>query len=152
MTIAELKTALASAGESLVTLELHDGGGVPAHYHVTEVGFAVKEFIDCGGTVRKEGRCVLQIWVADDVDHRVTAEKFAKILEHGAPGLPTDALEVEIEYEYPVMARFPLVEAQVTAEGLRLKSGLKHTDCLAKDVCGISSNQGDPYCNTEGCC
>jgi hypothetical protein len=31
----------------------------------------VKEFIDCGGTVRSTNACVLQVWVANDVDRRL---------------------------------------------------------------------------------
>ena len=60
-----------------VHLMLPDGDFVPAHFHVTEVGRVHKDFIDCGGTVRSATTCVLQVWVADDTDHRLDTTKLA---------------------------------------------------------------------------
>jgi hypothetical protein len=64
-----------------------DGAFVPAHFHVTEVGRVQKDFIDCGGTVRSSTMCVLQVWVADDTDHRLDTTKLAGILRLAAPVL-----------------------------------------------------------------
>jgi len=152
MTVADLKKSLLGKEAFGVGIALHDGGEVPPHFHVTEVGYTKKEFIDCGGTVRREGRCVLQIWVADDVDHRVTVGKMLKILEHGSPVLPTEDLEVELEHEYPVIARFPLESINEDGGNMILSCGLKHTDCLAKDVCGVEKPAGGDCGETEGCC
>ena len=53
MTLKELKTHLASAPGKLVQLILPGGSAIPQHFHVTEVGQVQKDFIDCGGDVRK---------------------------------------------------------------------------------------------------
>ncbi|GHC63235.1 DUF6428 family protein [Roseibacillus persicicus] len=150
MTIAELKSALAPHSDKILQIQLPDQSLVPAHFHITEVAFLKKDFIDCGGTIRHEGRCQLQAWVADDYDHRVPVSRFLKILEHGAPVLPTEALPVEVEYEHPVISQFPLVEVKVTDETVTLVVENRHTDCLAKDVCGLTP---EPSCAPgSGCC
>ena len=46
MTTTELVAALAAAPEAAVHVRLPDGGLVPAHFHVTEVGRVRKDFID----------------------------------------------------------------------------------------------------------
>ena len=153
MTISELKTVLSSSPDRAITIALPDGETVPPHFHVTEVAFSRKEFIDCGGTIRKEGKCLLQIWVADDVDHRVDSSKLAAILEHGKPVLPTDALPVELEYNHPGLTHFPLEKVEANDGGLVLKLGHRHTDCLAKDVCGITPAEEEACCTPgSGCC
>jgi hypothetical protein len=43
---------------------------------------------------------------------------------------------VELEYEAPVLTQLPVEGHEVSDDGtLRLLLGLKHADCLAKDVC-----------------
>ncbi|MDA0766947.1 MAG: DUF6428 family protein [Verrucomicrobia bacterium] len=120
MTIGDLKSTLASHHGKPITIQLPDGETIPPHFHVTEVGFAKKDFIDCGGKIRTEGKCLLQIWVATDTDHRVDGDKLAAILKHGAPVLPTDALPVEIEYNHPGLTHFPLAHFEATNTSLTL--------------------------------
>lgn len=153
MTIAELNSALASHPGKSVTFQLPDGETIAPHFHITEVGFVKKEFIDCGGKVRTEGKALLQVWVATDVDHRVDTDKLAAILKHGTPVLPTDALPVEIEYNHPHLSHFPLDRIEETNGALTLLLTNKHTDCLAKDVCGIPPEGEDACCTPgSGCC
>jgi thioredoxin type arsenate reductase len=122
---------------------LPDQSFVPAHYHITEVGRVHKDFIDCGGTVRSLTSCMLQIWVATDLDHRLETTKLAKILEVARPLLKTDDLPVEVEYEDAVVAQYPLGGAEVTPSGILFHLGSKHTACLAPEKCGVGG---------EGCC
>ncbi len=150
MTIIDLKTALASEKGKGLAFSLPDGDLVPAHFHLTEIGFIRKEFIDCGGTIRVEGKCLLQVWVANDVEHRVDVDKFLQILEHGKPVLPSEELPVEVEYEHPYIAHFPIGDIEVEEEKVTLKLTLRHTDCLAKDVCGIDEVTGCAV--GSGCC
>ena len=64
MNLHELKAALAhAASEAEVRIALPDGGEVPAHFHVTEVGHIQKDFIDCGGKRRASRACTLQTWM-----------------------------------------------------------------------------------------
>src|SRR5580658_8386837 len=82
-----------------VCFVLPDGDPIPANFHVTEVGHVVKNFIDCGGTVRRQETCLLQTWIAgNDPDHLLSAGKLAKILELSAKVVPSDDLDVEVEY------------------------------------------------------
>lgn len=121
---------------------LPDGRFVPAHFHVTEVGRVQKDFIDCGGTRRSTTSCVLQVWVADDTDHRLAAGKLAGIMEVAAPLLGSEELPVEVEYESGVVSQYPIGRAEATPSGLLFELGTKHTACLAPQKCGIDS----------GCC
>lgn len=150
MTIEELKAALDCHEEKSLEFALPDGGSIPAHFHVTEIGFVRKEFIDCGGTIRVEGKCVLQLWVANDVEHRVNVGRFLEILSHGKPVIPTEALPVEVEYEHPLVSHFPVEDVRVGEDRVTVKLGVKHTDCLAKDVCGIDPRTGCAV--GSGCC
>jgi len=129
MTVTELKELLSQHPGLPLQLQLPDGTTVPPHFHVTEVAFTKKDFIDCGGTIRHEGKCLLQIWVANDVEHRVNSSTLANILVHGAPVLPTDALPIEIEYMMPGLTLLPLVEARAQGDQLILRFEHRNTDC-----------------------
>jgi hypothetical protein len=145
--VAVLKDNPASA----LHLKLPDGSLVPAHFHVTEVGRVQKDFIDCGGTARSATACVLQVWVADDTHHRLDTTKLAKIIQLGNPLFPSMNLPMEVEYEKGVVSQYPVSEAEVTASGVLLHLGNKHTTCLAQDRCGIVPLDG-ACCSTPGCC
>ena len=90
----ELKSILESQPDKFPRFILPDGDRVPAHFHLTEVGHVVKNFIDCGGTIRRTESSVLQLWVNDgDAEHRLNAGKMAKILALGERVLPHDDFE-----------------------------------------------------------
>jgi hypothetical protein len=135
MTTTSFLTALLAAGSAKVRFMLPDGGLIPAHAHVTEVGRVDKRFIDCGGTQRADSHCLLQTWVADDVDHQLHADKLARILQLGAPLLGEDELPVYIEYEEGLVSQFPVVDAVQEHDSLYFRTSMRHTDCLAKEVC-----------------
>ena len=138
MTLTELKSVLHEHPSSYPRFILPDGGQVPAHFHITEVGHVTKQFIDCGGKLHeKTDTCLLQTYVADDVEHRLDARTFAKILQLGAQILPHDDVPVEIEYDCCVVAQYPIARAALKGEHIEIQLGKKHTDCLAKAKCGI---------------
>ncbi|MFM8578180.1 MAG: DUF6428 family protein [Planctomycetaceae bacterium] len=142
MNVREFCHLLAHHPAERMHLMLPDGRFVPAHFHVTEVGRVQKDFIDCGGTRRSTTSCVLQVWVADDTDHRLAAGKLAGIMEVAAPLLGSEELQVEVEYESGVVSQYPIGRAEATPYGLLFELGTKHTACLAPQKCGIDS----------GCC
>src|SRR5271155_4761595 len=76
---------------------LPNGEFVPDHFHITEVGRVEKQFVDCGGTRREAISCVLQVWVANDKDHRLQSTKLGKIMNVAAPLLAGD-LPLVVEY------------------------------------------------------
>jgi uncharacterized protein DUF6428 len=135
MNIIEFTGHLRSHADMPLAFVLPDGGSIPAHFHVTEVGHVMKRFIDCGGTRRTLETCLLQTWVHDDVDHRFTAGKLAAIFDKAGDVLPHHELPLEIEYENHVVAQFPVENAEVIDGMLSFRLGLKHTDCLARGIC-----------------
>lgn len=143
MTVREFCRALESHPGVAMHWMLPDRSFVPRHYHITEVGKVRKDFIDCGGTVRSTAACVLQIWVADDVDHRLETTKLDSIMRIAAPLLESEDLPVEVEYEEAVLSQYPLGGMEVTPSGLLFTLGTKHTACLAPEKCKV----GD-----TGCC
>ncbi|MGL4422735.1 MAG: DUF6428 family protein [Gemmataceae bacterium] len=139
ITLLELYTAIAQNPGEALHLMLPDGDFVPAHFHITEIGRIQKDFIDCGGTARSHTTCTLQVWVADDTDHRLDTSTFGAILELGKKLFANPSIEVELEYE-PAGSRisqYPLDGLEVTPRGVLLHLGTKHTACLAPDRCGV---------------
>src|SRR6478736_5953435 len=108
MNVGEFAAVLGRNPEAPLHFMLPDGDFVPAHFHVTEVGRVRKDFIDCGGTTRSTTACVLQLWVADDVDHRLTAGRLAHIVGLADPLLGNDDLPVEVEYDSGFITQLPL--------------------------------------------
>lgn len=133
---------------------LPDGGIIPLHAHITEVGRIDKTFLDCGATVRKVSTLSLQAWVADDTEHRLPAGKLADIIDRAAPILGNEDLEVELEYEDGLISQFPIEAVENSGDALVFTLGTKHTDCLAKEICLPPSLQpaSDSCCSGTGCC
>ena len=153
MKLRDLKTFLRSHPSASPRLTLPDGDQIPAHFHITEVGHIAKRFIDCGGTVHDTtDTCLLQTYVADDLDHRLSAGTFAKILDLGEQVLPHDDLEVEVEYDCCIVAQYPIASAQVEGDFIELQLGEKHTDCLAKEKCGVDGAGCGCSEQAVGCC
>ena len=152
MIITELKRLLEENPDKKIHFILPDADFIPVHFHITEVGHVRKDFIDCGGTQRSTSACVLQAWVADDEEHSLTARKLAFILKLAGKILPSEDLAVEIEFEAPLISQFPVESAEVTADAVVFHLTTKHTDCLAKEKCGVESASSS-CCSTEsGCC
>ena len=150
MKLNDLKQTLGVRPDALPRFILPDGDLIPAHFHITEVGHVTKRFIDCGGTLHDTAHtCLLQTYVAEDVDHRLNAGTFLKILQLGAQVLPHDNLEVEVEYDCCVTAQYPIASATVSGEHIDIQLGEKHTDCLAKAKCGVDAECGSAAEKTQ---
>ena len=137
MTVKEFCRALEAHPGMKMHWMLPDNSFVPTHYHITEVGRVRKDFIDCGGTVRSTAACVLQVWVANDVDHRLETEKLASIMRVAGSLLESEDLPVEVEYEDAVISQYPIGGMEVTPSGLLFYLGTKHTACLAPEKCKV---------------
>lgn len=156
MTLEEFLPILsANPGVNLQFL-LPDRTAVPAHFHVTEVGRMQKDFIDCGGTTRRSESCVLQVWVAHDIEHRLETTKLARIIYKGLDLFETTAIPLEVEYDNGVISQYPVQDVEVQPSGIILRLGTKHTACLAPDRCGIdlTAMEQNPTssCCAPGCC
>jgi len=144
MNVTEFKSHLAANPDKLVRFIFDDGEAIPAHYHVTEVGHVKKDFIDCGGTVRSISSCLLQTWThEDDQEHRLDSTKLLAIITLAETHFPISEQEVEVEYEDCVISQFLVEDAESTPDAIIFKLGDKHTDCLAKEKCGLDGS---------GCC
>jgi len=130
MKLSEIKNHLSNLNK--IAFELPNGDLVPNHFHVTEVGKISKHFIDCGGTVRKEEVINFQLWNANDYDHRLHPEKLTHIIELSEKTLGLDNLEIEVEYQGDTIGKYGL-----DFNGTNFLLTNQHTDCLAKDNCGI---------------
>ena len=61
MYLSALKDLLREHSAKNLGFTLPDGDPIPPDFHVTEVGYVTKNFVDCGGTVRATAACVLQV-------------------------------------------------------------------------------------------
>jgi hypothetical protein len=130
MKLQEFKDILKT--KTNVSFQLANGKTVPAHFHVTEVGQIDKNYIDCGGTIRKESKVNFQLWEADDFDHRLLANKLLGIIELSEDKLNIQNHDIEVEYQSDTIGKYEL-----TYNGENFVLGTTLTDCLAKDKCGV---------------
>jgi hypothetical protein len=135
MNFPEFHQILESHPDHGITLALPDGTEAPSHFHITEVGAVSKTFLDCGGKHHSENFCVLQVWVADDYNHRIKAGKLAAILSKARELFDSMDVPVEFEHETPVLTRLPISTHRVDDEMITFTLALKKADCLAKDLC-----------------
>ena len=148
MKIEQIKSHLKKA--KTISFELPNGQLVPSHFHVTEVGRVVKDFIDCGGTRRHEEVANFQLWEAEDYDHRLHPEKLVNIIELSQKTLGIgDNLEIEVEYQGATIGKYNL---DINNNGFVLVA--KKTACLALDSCGVDEKKAGmiTIADSGGCC
>ncbi|TXK76195.1 DUF6428 family protein [Mesonia sp. K4-1] len=154
MNLEEFKNQLSALEK--IYFQLPSGALVPSHFHVTEVAKVEKEFVDCGGEFRKEEKISLQLWEADDYDHRLHPEKLIAILKTAESTLSLKNVDIEVEYQGNTIETYDLNFSK--GEFLLVS---KKTDCLAKDQCGIPekklkvelSGMSNNTCTpNSGCC
>lgn len=156
MKLSEIKKQLSTLNN--VAFVLPNGTNVPEHFHVTEVGLITKNFIDCGGTVRKETVVNFQLWDANDFEHRLKPQKLLNIIALSEKVLGIEDHEIEVEYQAETIGKYDL--------GFNGKDFVllnKQTACLAQDQCGVPqekqkvklsdiSNQTNSCTPGGGCC
>lgn len=135
MRIHDVLSFLRNHPDTTIRFRLPDQQLSPAHAHVTEVARIDKHFIDCGGTVRKESMCRLQTWVADDIDHRLSAKKLAGIIEKGMPLIGDQDLEMDVEHDVGFVTQFPIADIQRSGDETIMILAGRHTACLAPEKC-----------------
>jgi len=135
-----------------ISFELPNGQLVPRHFHVTEVGKITKDFIDCGGVLRREQLVNFQLWEANDYDHRLNPNKLLDIISIAENVLNIPNTEIEVEYQGDTIGKYGL-----EIKGNNFLMTKKVTDCLAKDECGIPDNKIEKVTTNScapgsGCC
>lgn len=134
MKLSQIKTILKAI--DAVSFQLPNGTYVPEHFHVTEVGLITKNFIDCGGTVRKETVVNFQLWDANDFEHRLKPQKLSTIIELSEKVLGIEDFEIEVEYQDTTIGKYDL-----DFNGSDFVLLNKQTACLAQDQCGIPAEK-----------
>lgn len=149
MKLSEVKNILKTV-ES-VNFILVDGTAVPEHFHVTEVGLVTKNFIDCGGTVRKEHVVNFQLWDANDFEHRLKPKKLLDIITLSEKVLGIEDFEIEVEYQTQTIGKYDL---DFNGNDFVLLN--KQAACLAQDQCGIPAEKQkvtvSELNNVSSCC
>lgn len=130
MKLSEFKNHLSTIS-TLVFVQVN-GVSVPKHFHITEVGLTTKHFIDCGGTVRKEKNISFQLWVANDLDHKLESENLQRIISASEKLFENEDFDIEIEYQTETIGLYGL---EISGDQFMLTP--KKTNCLAKDHCGV---------------
>lgn len=139
MLFHEFKSLLSDNPAKSFKIQLPGGESIPASFHITEIGFVKKVFIDCGGTRRESECCLLQIWVGNDFDHSLETEKMLMILTKGADLLPNEQVALEFEYEHAVISQYLVSSHEISENSITLYLKNKHTECLAPELCGIKA-------------
>jgi hypothetical protein len=147
MKLYELTNILRDSGESGLIIRKSPLDIVPQNFHITEIGNVSKDFVDCGGVRRKMEYCALQVWVADDFDHRLKASKLLGILEKGLEFIDENNI-VNFEIQEGTICLYELFGVTVSDNRLCLEVMKKSTACLAPDKCGVTNNS----CSVKGCC
>ena len=146
MKLSAFRAALDQNKDGNLAILLPSGNNIPAHFHITEVGRTEKNFVDCGGKTRHVAFASLQVWVADDTDHRLPAGKLSVIIEKAAGLLGSDDPEMQVECQEGTIGLFS-VESSVIQDGsLVFILANKQTACLAMEVCIPDAK------DEEGCC
>jgi hypothetical protein len=131
MKLSQVKALLPTIEQ--LSFKLENGVAVPEHFHVTEVGMLIKNFIDCGGTIRSEKTVSFQLWNAQDHEHRLKAQKLLNIIRLSEEKLGLEDAEVEVEYQGDTIGKYALA-----FDGRHFILQNKTTACLASDQCGIT--------------
>lgn len=147
LSLGDFRQALAANPQLGLRFRLPTGGLTPIHLHLTEVARVEKRFIDCGGTIRTDLSARLQLWSADDTDHRVGCAKALQVLARGAELVGSTALPLEVEYDFPFLTVFPVVGSVVEGAERIFLLGAKRADCLAPEICVPSACKPG-----SGCC
>ena len=150
MTLRDLQVALEANPESSPRFILPNGDYIPEHAHITEVGHVIRNFVDCGGVTGREERVVLQTHVGNDTEHRLRADRFAKILRLGNRVIPGADLDVDVEYDCCVVAQYPIEEARPEGDHLNLILQRGRTQCRARERRDIETTAS--CCVTSAAC
>nr|WP_294938982.1 DUF6428 family protein [uncultured Flavobacterium sp.] len=145
MKLSEIKEVLKTA--EAVNFQLPNGTFVPENFHVTEVGLITKNFIDCGGTVRKETVVNFQLWDANDTEHRLKPQKLNAIIALSEKVLGIEDHEIEVEYQSDTIGKYNL---DFNGKDFVLVS--KRTACLASDNCGTTKEDKNELQTATACC
>ena len=118
--------------QELLAFIMPNGISFPAHFHITEIGRTQKQFVDCGGTIRNIGEINIQLWLADDINHRLTSKKLLQIMQETESKIILPDEEFLVELQGKTIEKYSIMKSDF---GFLLQA--TQTACLAEDSCGI---------------
>ncbi len=128
MKLQELKGMLMKIEN--INIELPNGKLLDAHFHVSELTSISKKSIDCGGELHTEKNISLQIWIADDVEHRLSPDALLGIISTSEEKLALTNEEIQVEYQSETLGLYG-----VTFVGDRFVLTNTRATCKAMDSC-----------------
>ena len=144
MNYAAFKETLQKHPDVEIELKFAHGNSIAPHFHITEVGKATKDFVDCGGSRGLTESCMLQTLVANDVEHRLLSTKLSGILtKTDSLGLK-DHHPVEAEVQGDTIGIYSVGSGSLEDGKLVFELSPKETACLAPDACAIDGVSESP--------
>jgi hypothetical protein len=123
---------------------------LPLHFHVTEAASVQKKFVDCGGVEREESYASIQLWTADDYDHRITTGKLRKIILNNLIQTDND-MDLFVECDDNSLTTYTVESSEIAGKTIAFLLGKKTTQCLAPDKCGVKEAPKKSCCKGECC-
>jgi hypothetical protein len=157
MKLYEFSNILKTVGTKRLVIRKSPTEVVPEHFHITEIGNVKKDFVDCGGVRRQLEYCAMQVWVADDINHRLTPDRLSSILDQGLKFIDDNNI-VNFEIQERTVALYELFGMTISKDVVYLEVAEKKTACLAPDKCGVKSDkykadsEDKSCCVSKGCC
>lgn len=149
------------SSKSLI-FEYKTGKLVGANYHITEVKNITIDAVDCGANTDFWKETIVQLWESPkEIGKRdyMSAYKALGILNR-VDGIKPMEKDVEVKFEYSNSdfhtAQLFVNDFEISDDNLIIKLGVEHTDCKAKDECGVPMEVGVQEDNScapgSGCC
>lgn len=155
MNLTSFKNALSQSEIEQLEISLKSGRILESHFHITEIGKVTKDFVDCGGVLRKTETCLFQTLVANDTDHRLSPRKLLGIIEKAELLGLADDIEIELEIQGSTIETYLLADTTKVDRTLRFNLESKNTACLAPDKCGLEvvslGGPSQPCCGEGEC-
>lgn len=152
MNVSEFIEFLGSRGASEVVFYLNNGTVFSPHFHISFISKVDKTGFTCEKIPYAEAFVEIQLWVADDVNHRISGDKFLSILSKldlQAADLLKD-LNIQLDLN-GVLSSFSLRQS----EGLLVLNPLK-ASCPVPELCVVDNVQEEVNSGAckpgSGCC
>lgn len=162
MKTQEFLDVLKEYNQKELLFEYKEGSYVGANYHITEVKNTTIKSVDCGGRSEAWNETIIQLWESPKEIGKteyMSAEKALSILEKVSKIYQFDGTaEVKFEYsnDHFHKANLEIYNVELTSDKVLIKLFVSHTDCKAKDECGVPEKEpivaDEACCSGSGCC
>jgi hypothetical protein len=150
MKFGEFKQLINQKPDREIVIYLPNNEIIPKHFHLTDIGTITHNFIDCGGVVGQNSWVQMQLWVADDIEHRITTTTLDHIL-HQSQEILNDVNSHNVVIEYQTSGgsatKYDIKNIEIT-DTFNIHLANVNTTCLE-----IERNPNTNKCgNNSSCC